>query len=217
MTSTPRAPQSLRFTATFSGLPSHLEKKCGARGALLVSMGMSTTTPTPQNPPQAPFELPPAEFDEPPRAGAESACTAGVSLPHVRRPRPWASVALALPVALALLALLAAAHFSRPHHSSGSPVNARISKRPRPHGNRAIKHGARDARRPTHHPPHTRRTSAVPPVAQLTRPVAPVARATEPTLDVSPAASATEPAQLPAARPSSSGGEEQSGGGPFSP
>ena len=188
----------------FQGLPKHLEKKCGARGALLVSMGMSTTTPAPQNPEPAPFELPPAEFDEPPRAAAESACPVGVSLPHARRPRPWASVALALPAALALLALLAAAHFSRPHHSSRPPAKARISKRPRPQGNRALKHGARDARRATHHPPHTRRTSVTPPVAQPTRPVA-------------PAASATEPAQLPTPRPSSAGGEEQSGGGPFSP
>jgi hypothetical protein len=175
---------------------------------------MSTPTPTPQNTPSAPFELPCAEFDEPVKAAPESPHTAGVSLPESKRSRrawPWACFALALPAALALLALLAAAHASRRHHSAPPPKKASVTARSQTDRRRALGHPAHHASLHPIRAKHTPVTHAS--VAQPAPAVAPAS--TTPSVPVAPAEGATEPEQHPASRPR--GGEEQSGGGPFSP
>lgn len=179
---------------------------------------MSTTTPTPENAPPSAFELPRAEFGEPVKAASESPQAVGVSLPddkRARRARPWVGVAFALPVALALLALLAAgAHVSRRHRSAPLSGKVSVASRSGPDRTRALGHRARHARHATRWPIR----AIVAPVAhasgaQPVPAVAPPASTTE-SVPVAPAA-ATEPTQQPTSGPSS--GEEQSGGGPFSP
>jgi hypothetical protein len=163
---------------------------------------MRTTTPTPENAPQAGIEAPRAEFDEPLTTAPENGHTVGVSLPndqHTRRVRPWAYVALALPVALALLALLAAAHAPRRHHSA-----------PTPHQTQTLQHRARHtARRPN------KPRSAPTAHRSVAEPAPAVPAPTTEAVPVAPAADANKPAQSSTSNPS--GGEEQSGGGPFSP